>query len=167
MQTLRIKELIPQDKVTDKSALLPAFLEIWNAPENLKYLSFTLKPFEQETVSFWLNNHKKQDGRYFCMLNNNDEILGILVIKVNVVDGFEIYGIGIRPELKRHGIGRKLITHAIDVAKKLGFKSIEAFVFADNVGMLRLLLSLGFIPSGMEYHKRADGADTVLLKKYI
>jgi len=167
MQTLRIKELIPEERVADKNTLLPAFLEIWNAPENLKCLSFTLKPFEEEIISFWLDNHKEQDGRYFCALNNNDEILGILVIKVNAVGGFEIYGIGVRPELKRHGIGRELITHAIGVAKKLGFKNIDALVFADNAGMLHLLLSLGFIPSGMEHHKRADGTDTVLLKKYI
>ncbi|MCP3930639.1 MAG: GNAT family N-acetyltransferase [Bacteroidetes bacterium] len=167
MQTLNVKEFVPEEIVGDKSVLLPAFLEIWNAPENLKYLSFTLKPFEQEIVSFWLDNHKEQGGRYFCALNNKDEILGILVIKVNPVDGFEIYGLGVRPVLKRQGIGCELITHAIGVAEDLGFKNIDALVFADNAGMLRLLLTLGFIPSGMEHHKRADGADTVLLKKYI
>ena len=167
MQTFSIKEFIPEDRVDDKKALLPAFLEIWNAPENLKYLSFTLKPFEPETVSFWLDNHKEQGGRYFCALNNSNEILGITVIKVSPIDGFEIYGIGVRPELKRHGIGSELITHAIGVAEKLGFKDIVALVFADNPAMLRLLLSLGFIPSGMEYHKRSDGADIVHLKRYL
>lgn len=167
MQTLSIKEFIPEDNVREKGMLLPAFMEIWNTPENLKYLSFTLQLFEQETVSFWLDNHKEQGGRYFCALNNNNEILGISVIKVNPVVGFEIYGVGVRPELKKQGIGRELITHAISVAEKLEFKDIDALVFADNAGMLRLLLSLGFIPTGMEYHKRADGADIVHLKKYI
>jgi len=167
MQTPSIKEFIPEDRVGDKNALLPAFLAIWNAPENLKYLSFTLKPFEPEIVSFWLDNHKEQGGRYFCALNNDDEILGISVIKVNPVDGFEIYGIGVRPEMKKHGIGSELIKHAIGVAEDIGFKLVDALVFADNAAMLRLLLSLGFIPSGMEYHKRSDGADVVHLKRYI
>jgi ribosomal protein S18 acetylase RimI-like enzyme len=167
MQTFSIKEFIPEDRVDDKKALLPAFLEIWNAPENLKYLSFTLKPFEPEIVGFWLDNHKEQGGRYFCALNNNNEILGISVVKVSPIDGFEIYGIGVKPELKEHGIGSELIKHAIGVAENVGFKLVDALVFADNAAMLRLLLSLGFIPTGMEYHKRSDGADIVHLKRYL
>ena len=94
MIALNIKEFIPEDRVGDKNTLLPAFLKIWNSPENLKYLSFTLKPFEPEIVSFWFDNHKEQGGQYFCALGQNNEILGISVIKVNPIEGFEIYGVG-------------------------------------------------------------------------
>lgn len=167
MNAPNIIELIPEDNVNEKNMLLPAFLEIWNAEENLKYLSFTLKPLETETVSHWLENHKKQGVRHFCALNSGNEMLGISIIKVSPIMGFELYGIGVRPDLKKQGIGRELIMHAINVAKGLEYKSVDVLVFADNVAMLRLLLSLGFIPTAMEYHKRADGADTVLLKKYI
>ena len=83
------------------------------------------------------------------------------------LDGFEIYGVGVRPKLKGKGIGRKLIEHAIHVAESLGFKDLNAMVFADNAVMLCLLLTIGFIPTGMEYHKRSDGADAVHLKKYL
>ena len=167
MQSIRIKEFVPEDSIEDKHALLPVFLEIWNAPENLKYLSFTLKPFEQELAEFWLDNHKAQGGRYFCALNEHDEILGVLVAKVNSLEGFEIYGVGVLPKHKGKGIGRELITHAVHLAESTGFKDIYALVFADNSVMLRLLLSLGFIPVRMEYHKRSDGADALLLKRYL
>ena len=167
LQTVSIKEFIPEDRVSDKDALLSAFMEIWNAPDNLKYLSLTLNPFEPEIVNYWLENHKEQGGRYFCALNNHDEILGILVVKVNSVTGFEVFGVGVLPELKRQGVGRELLNYAVGVAEKIGFKDINALVFADNAVMLRLLLSLGFIPTGMEYHKRSDGADAVRLKKYF
>jgi len=167
MQPVIIKEFIPEDRADDKDALLPAFLEIWNSSENLKFLSLTLKPFEPETVNYWLENHKEQSGRYFCAIDSHEKILGILVIKVNSVTGFEIFGVGVFPGLKRQGIGRELLNHAVDIAEELGFKDINAMVFADNVAMLRLLLSLGFIPTSMEHHKRSDGADTVHLKRYL
>lgn len=167
MQTVTIKEFIPEDKAGDKTALLPAFLEIWNTPENLKSLSFTQKPFDPEVVGFWLDNHKSQGGRYFCAVNKNDEILGVMVIKCDQIAGFEIYGIGIRPEFKRHGFGSKLVNHAICIAEKNRFSCIETLVFADNAPMLHLLLSLGFIPANIEHHRRSDGADAVRLKKYL
>lgn len=62
LQTISIKEFIPEDRVGDKDALLSAFLEIWNAPDNLKFLSLTLKPFEPEIVNYWLENHKELGG---------------------------------------------------------------------------------------------------------
>lgn len=164
---MNIREFIPEDSADDKNAVLPAFLEIWNAPENLKYLSFTQKLFDQETVNIWLDNHKEQGVRYFGAANKDGRILGIAIIKVNPIVGFEIYGVGVRPEFKRQGIGGKLIEYTICIASKLSYKAIDAVVFADNTAMLRLLLSLNFIPIGMDYHKRSDGADTVHLKRYL
>ena len=167
MQSMRIREFFPEDSVEDKNALLPVFLEIWNDPDNLKYLSLTLTPFEPELVQTWFENHKAQGGQYFCALNDREEIVGIMVVKVNPLDGFEIYGVGVLSTLKGNGIGRELIKHAIQVSESLGFKDLNALVFADNAAMLCLLLTLGFIPINMEYHKRSDGADAVRLKKYL
>ena len=164
---MNIRELIPEDDAVDKNAILAAFLEIWNVPDNLKYLSFTLKPFDQKTVNAWFDNHKEQGIRYFCALDKDDGILGIIIVKVNPVVGFEIYGVGVRPEFKRQGIGRKLIEYAISIASKLSYKVIDTVVFADNSIMLRLLLSLKFVPTGMDYNKRSDGVDIVHLKRYF
>ena len=74
MLSIKIKEFVPEDRVEEKNKLLPVFLEIWNAPENLKYLSLTLTPFEPELVQIWLENHKEQGGRYFCALDDQEDI---------------------------------------------------------------------------------------------
>jgi ribosomal protein S18 acetylase RimI-like enzyme len=167
MSSVKIREFFPEDNAEDKKALLPSFLKIWNAPENLKYLSSTLIPFKPELVKIWLENHKDQGGRYFCALDNHDNILGIMVVKENPVDGFEIYGLGILPEQKGNGIGRNLVEHAVETSDNLGFRDIKALVFADNTVMLCILLTSGFIPIAMQHHKRSDGTDAVLLKKII
>ena len=167
MQSIEIKELVPEDNLDAKMALLPAFLNIWNAAENLKYLSTTLIPVEQELVQTWLENHKHQGGKYFCAQDAQGKILGIMVIKVTPSEGFEIYGLGVLPQYKNNGIGRKLTQHAINIAESHGYKSLTVLVFADNTPMLCLLLKLGFIPVSMDYNKRSDGADSVYLRKYI
>lgn len=167
MQSVKIKEFIPEERAEDIETLLPVFLEIWNTPENLKFLSPTLVRFAPELVQLWFENHKSQGGRYFCALDEQSDIVGIMVIKENPLEGFEIYGLGVLPKQKGKGIGRKLVEHAAVIAENRGFKDINALVFADNTTMLCLLLTSDYIPVAMEYHKRSDGVDAVRLRKYI
>jgi L-amino acid N-acyltransferase YncA len=164
---MRIREFIPQENAADKAALLPAFLDIWNAPENLPYLSFTGIPFDPETVNMWFDHHLDQGGRYLGAEDDDGRILGIAVIKADPVTGFELFGAGVRAECRRRGIGRALLERGIALAAGLGFKAVAGTVFADNTAMLRLLLAMDFVPVGMEHHKRWDGADTVLLKRCL
>lgn len=167
MKNIIIQEFFPEDRVDDRNRLAPVFSEIWNATENQKYLSFTLKPFDRKTIRNWLENHKEIGGHFFCAVNEKGEIHGIAVVKANPIEGFEIYGIGVRPRFKRQGIGRKLIEQAVNRAITLDYKAVYTSVFADNSAMLRILLSLDFIPVGMDYHKRADGADVVHMEKRL
>ena len=50
MSEFKIREFVPGKNKNDFEQLLPVFLLIWNNPENLKFLSFTQKVFEEETV---------------------------------------------------------------------------------------------------------------------
>ncbi len=167
MEDISIRELTPQENIDDRNLLLPAFLDIWNHPDNLTYLTFTLKPFEQEEVRFWLENHKDQKVRYFCALSDDGVILGIAVLKTDPIEGFELFGLGVRPGFKQQGIGRRLIERTLDSSAEQGFKAVNTSVFADNSAMLRLLLSCTFVPAGMDFHKWADGADSVRMIRHL
>lgn len=163
----KVLEFVPEDRVEDRRAMLSVFPKIWNSPENLKYLSSTLIPFEVELIQGWLENHKQQGGRYFCALDERGDILAIMVVKASPLDGFEIYGLGVLPGSKRSGVGRGLVEHAVGLAGDLGFKDVKMMVFADNAAMLCLVLNLGFIPVSIERHRRADGVDAVQLRKIL
>jgi RimJ/RimL family protein N-acetyltransferase len=43
---------------------------------------------------------------------------------------------------QQRGIGRRMLEHLVDIAPRLGFTSIDAYVLAQNEAMLRLLRSL-------------------------
>jgi ribosomal protein S18 acetylase RimI-like enzyme len=162
-----IREYIPEQSQEDGELLLPAFLDIWNVPENLLFLSFTQKPFDEHTVRTWFSNHLSIGGHYYAVVEGNSVISGIAVVKMNPVEGYELIGIGVRAGFKRQGIGSRLLGHVLCVAIDSGYSAIEASVFADNADMLRLLLSLSFIPVGMEYNRRCDGTDILRLKRFL
>lgn len=162
-----VREFTPQQVPTDLSQLVPAFLEIWNAPENLKYLSLSLRPFEEVLVRGWFNDHLSSGVRYFAALDERDEILGISVLRSDPVGMLELFALGVRPSFQRRGIGSQLISHSLENARSQGFACTEASVFADNVRILRLLLSLGFLPVRIDHHRRADGADLVVLHRRL
>lgn len=167
MDDFIIRELVTQDNQDDFNLLLPSYLRIWNDPGNLKYLSFTQKPFEEETVSFWFSNHLSQGGHYYAAIDTGNRVSGVMVVKINPLEGFEIFGIGVLPDSKGKGIGTRLLNHAVSVATTQGFKAIDILVFVDNFPMLRLLLSMSFIPVRIDYNRRADGTDMLALKKYL
>ena len=167
MKEYSIIEIIPQNNKDDFKKLLPAFLSIWNNPENFKYLSLTFQPFQKEIVSSWFSNHLDRDARYFVAVDDHREIFGISAIKANSIEGFEIIGLGVQPKEKCKGIGSSLITHAIHLAIDLGYKAVDCRVLANNIKMLRILLKLEFIPVQIEYHARADGVDLIHMRKYF
>lgn len=54
------------------------------------------------------------------------------------------YGILVRSDLKRHGLGRALMQHLIDYARAEGVRHIEGIVLRENEPMLTLCKTLGF-----------------------
>lgn len=162
-----IREYFPETSQEDRDALLGAYMKIWNHPENLKYLSYTQKPFNEDAISKFFSNHIEMGVHYYAACNKDKNKCGVAVVGANPIEGFELIGLGVQANLKGKGIGTELLNYIIEVAAQSDFKTVDTLVFADNVVMLRLLLSMGFIPVNMGYNLRADGADTVRMRKTL
>ncbi len=164
MPDIAIEELFPEQNPADMERMVPAFLAIWNARENLRFLSFTGLPFQPAQVRDWFSRQVSAGVRYFCASRPDGHIDGILAIRIDPLLGFELMSIGVAADRQCAGIGRQLLTHGIAVARDAGFAAVDAQVFATNARMLRLLLALGFVPVRMEYHRGSEGEDLVHLK---
>ena len=160
-----IREFIPEKSAEDLALLLPAFLRIWNAKDNLRFVCLTIRPFDEAQARGMMSRHLAAGLRYFGAVDSRGGIRGILVTHTSPCEGFEFANLGVQPEYKRKGIGRALIKHALHLAEQEGFRAVEGKVFADDLPMLRLALDLGFQPVRMEYGRRADGANVVHVKK--
>lgn len=164
MSQTKVVQFIPEQNDKDFQQILPAFLKIWNSPENHKQLSFNKHVIDADTVSDWLHDHLSHGISYYCAVDEDNHILGLSVIQEHPTLGLRSLGIAVKPEHKHHGIGSQLIEHLVTYITQKDFCSAEVPVFADNVRMLRLLLKFGFIPARMEHRKRYDGMDLVYMK---
>lgn len=75
-------------------------------------------------------------------------------------------GIGLLAEARGRGLGRRLMTEAIDAARAQGMERIELEVFASNTRAIALYESLGFRREGLKRRARKlDGEyeDDVLM----
>jgi ribosomal protein S18 acetylase RimI-like enzyme len=162
-----VREFIPEKSADDLKVLLPAYLMIWNAPENLEFLSFTGRPFEEIQVRAWFSDHLARGGRYFGAVSSNCEVHGILITRSNPIDGFEALSVAVSPSTKRRGIGERLLQRAVELAITEGYRAIEGQVFAHNIAMLRLLLKLSFIPIRMNHNRGVNGEDVVVLRRTL
>jgi RimJ/RimL family protein N-acetyltransferase len=75
-------------------------------------------------------------------------------------------GMGVHPEYRGQGVGRRLIAAALEKARRRGLERIELDVFADNVPARRLYESVGFTVEGVRRrYRKLDGKydDNVLM----
>ncbi len=163
-----IEKLDPSSDLSHREELGPALLDLWNDEKSLPFLSFTLRPFTEETIAGWLEHHWEAGIEYFVFRQEpGRRIEGVAVLKMDSVLGLELLGLVVHPRSRSCGVGSALAESVHSLAKHEGFRSITASVFADNKKMLRLMLALDYVPTGMKYHKRADGADLLVLSKRV
>jgi ribosomal protein S18 acetylase RimI-like enzyme len=162
-----IRQFFPSTDESDFAFLLPAYLNLVNAPDTLKFLSYTGMPFTESQVSVWFRSHTDAGIDYYADIDPTTGIQGIVTVKANSLTGFELLGLVVDPYQRRNGIGKNLVKYILTVAANRGYKAVDVNVFADNLPMLRLVMGHGFIPVSMSHHARFDGADVVVLKCYL
>ena len=120
-----------------------------------KYLSFLEAPPLENTTRFVLDNIERGYPQFVVL--SAGQVVGwcdVLPNRTRVIYSHcGTLGIGLLPEFRGKGIGRKLLTRTIDAAFGLGLTRIELSVREDNVSAIALYKSLGFEIEGL--HRNA------------
>jgi len=104
-------------------------------------------PYE-ETVAFM--DLGIQKGVPFLFAMDGDEVIGWCDVQPKE-GGYGVFAMGLKLEYREQGIGRKMATEIIKLAKDYGYNRIDLEVRVLNVRAQNLYLSLGFIQT--EYVK--------------
>jgi ribosomal protein S18 acetylase RimI-like enzyme len=158
-----IRLIEPLTNTEDFNRLTSSLSSFLNDPESFRFLSYTLVRFDKKFIEEQTKNHKEIGLEY--LVNEEDGFFnGILALKRNPVQGFELFLLVVDRKAQKMGIGQNLINNCIRIAKNENYKCVDSFVFADNKNMLRLLIQNNFRPIEILHAARADGMDLVKLR---
>lgn len=125
-----------------------------------KYLAFLEAPPLESTREFVLGNIRRGDPQFVAL--DGQKVVGWCDInRVNrpVSRHVGVLGIGLLPDWRGRGIGRKLMQTTIDDALKKGFSRIELTVRESNGSAIALYKKLGFETEGLKKNTTLiDGA---------
>lgn len=87
---------------------------------------------------------------------------------MHATDEAEILDIAVEPEMRRHGIGEKLLTYSITELKKAGIITVFLEVRASNCPAINLYEKFGFNKIGIRRgYYRSPVEDAILMKYSI
>jgi ribosomal-protein-alanine N-acetyltransferase len=103
-------------------------------------------------------------GALALLATSHEEPLGFVILRA-IAGEAEILSIGVRPQARRRGIGRRLLAAAVDVAEAAGAEQLFLEVAADNIQARGLYLGDGFSEVGRRpnYYRRIGSAITALV----
>jgi len=163
---LHIRHLMPAQNPDDLKLLQRDYVALLNDPADLLYLSFAQTPFAKETTDDWFRHHQRERIDYYVMIED-ERLLAAAVTKLIEAQRFQLLSLVVRRDLREHGLGRAMIEHVFDEAKKRGYAAVDIDTYADNRRMQRLLLSLDCRPIRMTPNVRLDGMDMVHLRRVL
>jgi ribosomal protein S18 acetylase RimI-like enzyme len=78
------------------------------------------------------------------------QVIGVYVLLPTRPATVELVNIAVDPSYHNKGIGKKLINHAIQIAKSKGYKTIEVGTGNSSIGQLALYQKCGFRITGVD-----------------
>jgi len=80
----------------------------------------------------------------------SDTVIGVYVLIETRPETVELVNISVREDVQGKGIGKQLVFHAIETARKDGFRTIEVGAGNSSVDQLRLYQKCGFRIVGVD-----------------
>lgn len=113
--------------------------------------------------SFW--QEASNDKAYYLLAideNDNDKIIGYTGMWVLFGEA-QITNVAVMPQYQNAGIGRKMLTEAIKIAKAKGADAMTLEVRPSNASALHLYESMGFKSAGRRRGYYEDGEDAEIM----
>jgi len=116
-----------------------------------RYLGFDKAPPFDGTCEFVRSNIAEGVPQFVAIVDG--EVVGWCDISLSHRPVFKhsgSLGMGIHPEFRGQGIGKRLITTTIEAAQRMGVTRVELEVFASNTRAIGLYEKIGFKHEGLK-----------------
>jgi phosphinothricin acetyltransferase len=149
---------------------LPAIMGIYNWAINQTFATIDPEPLSREEAAAWWDDHA---SRILTLVAEDEgDVIGWAQLLPWRQRGYEVVEdlVYVDPVYQKKGVGRKLLSSAIDAARSTGCRTIVASVAADNGAGLRLHQSQGFEVVGTiknAAHKFGRWMDVTLVQRSL
>jgi ribosomal-protein-alanine N-acetyltransferase len=106
------------------------------------------------------------DTRVYVVAGAATEVTGYGGLSVGPDSG-DLLTLAVRPDARRHGVGRTLLAHLLAEAARRRLREVLLEVRADNEPALGLYRSVGFTRVGQRRGYYADGTDGWVLRRRV
>jgi L-amino acid N-acyltransferase YncA len=162
-----------QTSITVRAATprdMPAIVGIYNWAINQTFATIDSEPLSAEEAAAWWDAHGSQ--RLTLVAEDDGDVVGWAQLLPWRQRGFEVVEdlVYVDPVYQKKGVGRELLSRAIEAARSTGCRTIVASVAADNTPGLKLHQSLGFETVGTvrnAAHKFGRWMDITLVQRQI
>lgn len=79
----------------------------------------------------------------------------------------EILNLAVQPEMRRRGFGRRVLTMALQVARKMGMEKASLEVRCSNSAAIALYESMGFVPQGRRRNYYPDNGEDAIIYVFL
>jgi ribosomal protein S18 acetylase RimI-like enzyme len=121
-----------------------------------RYIGFVEGPSLESTREF-VRSILGGAGVQLLAVNPHDVVVGWCDIVRNTHDGFRHVGrlgMGLLPDYRERGLGRRLVAEALRAARQAGIERVELEVFASNERAIAFYRALGFVTEGVKRRAR-------------
>ncbi len=136
-----------------------------------RFLAFLSAP-PLEQARGWALSHVQQNHPFFVAIVG-DRVVGWCDITPPPLEGFSHragLGMGVHPDFRKQGIGKRLLQASLAQARKAGLERVELEVFTSNLAAKRLYETFGFSVEGvLRRARKLDGVydDIVLMALFL
>lgn len=137
-----------------------------------KYIALLDEPPLERSMAFW-RHVVGTGGVHLVALDAAGDVVGWVDVVRDGRPGYEHVGrlgMGILPEHRERGLGRRLMEAALDACRATSLERVELDVYDDNVRAARLYERMGFEREGVKRRARKlDGVyrDVVLMGRLL
>lgn len=119
--------------------------------QHLLHCGPEFRPMLSETVEIPEYAEKIADRAECRECWNGENLIGLAAVYMNDFDRRQAFltNLSVDPRFGRRGVGRRLLSDAIDRAARHGFHRFRLQVYGTNRGALHLYASMGFVVEGV------------------
>ncbi len=149
----------------DTADVSPTYLSWLKDDQHMRFSNQRFETHTRDSALEYLSSFNGIDSVFLAIeMRDHAQLVGTATVFANVHHGTADIGVMIGSEHAGRGIAREAVRAIVEALDTQGFRKITIGTSAHNVGMLRVIESLGFHPDGVKLRQEIiEGAEVDVL----